>query len=329
MIMKSLKALFAVICLVCVFFPSSVFAAAGSAAIEKMSAAIEKMSIGGEGTGLDTYVRSRYWLLRSFADEETHVNSIRAFNAWLEGKHNSAFQFSKKAEEANDDACFALLGLLYYEGQGVDKDREKAVEYFKKGTTANRLFVSLCYHYLSVYYGRDGGSLKSPQLAFFYAKKCVDNIVDADALSGQSGMETFDDVFLFNLGLMYAFGFGTEPCPELAVKYLRYPAEAGFNESRFLISASYTALGQRGLAFLWALAGAEVDKSGLSTAILADYYEFGFGCKKKLNLSCVLYKHAEQLGYPAADDVARVEKKIRELRKTKLRKTKESTVEKK
>jgi len=340
--MKSLKALFAVICLVCAFFPSSVFAESNPSNTTNKPYDIQERE-----RELYKFIDSSRYILSFSSKDNSHLWSISAMISWRRRDYPEAFRLAEKAEAANDDACFALLGLFYYRGYGVDTDREKAVEYFKKGTTANRLFVPLCYYYLSVYYGRhEGGTLKSPQLAFSYAKKCVDSaeLLSAELLSeGEFAVEV-SDVFLYNLGRMYFHGVGTEKCPEMAVKYLRRPAEAGFNNSRFLISISYALLGQKELAFLWVLAGAEQEKEGIDslidkdkkpnwwtlrfgfcTPLLARSYEEGFGCEKNLLRSRMLFMQLEKTGHGAtADDVARVEKKIRELRKTK-----ESTVEKK
>jgi len=236
-----------------------------------------------------------------------HRNFSDAIRAYKNKNYTKAFQLAKKAEEANDDTCFALLGLCYYEGLGVDTDMKKAVAYFQKGLVANSYLAPLCSYFLSICYslGR-GGVSKSPELAFSYAKESVETLEKYKYMEGR-----IPNAFLCNLGYMYGLGIGAEKNPTMAIKYLRCPAEEGFPNARAYISEAYSQLGKKETAFLWALAGAERDDV-LATFVLAQSYEYGVGCEKDLFLSLVLYRRAKELGLSFSCDkaISRVGKKL-------------------
>ncbi len=56
-----------------------------------------------------------------------------AIYAYNDGKHEEALAvFSEFAERKNDDESQYYLGLMYFNGQAVEKDKEQAIYWWKK-----------------------------------------------------------------------------------------------------------------------------------------------------------------------------------------------------
>jgi hypothetical protein len=51
---------------------------------------------------------------------------------YIEGDYDAAFEYLTKAAELGDAAAHFNLGLMYVEGEGVEKDKEKAVYHYEK-----------------------------------------------------------------------------------------------------------------------------------------------------------------------------------------------------
>ena len=51
---------------------------------------------------------------------------------FYEGDHDSSFEYLTKASELDDSEAHFRLGMMYYEGEGVEKDDEKSNYHWEK-----------------------------------------------------------------------------------------------------------------------------------------------------------------------------------------------------
>ncbi len=78
-------------------------------------------------------------------------------------------QFLTTAEFKKDPIALNILGKLYYYGEGVDKDEDKAISYFK--TAAEKNVTDAMYNYASVLLKKDKtNKIKALQLIEVAAK---------------------------------------------------------------------------------------------------------------------------------------------------------------
>ena len=84
----------------------------------------------------------------------------------------------EKAVEQDYPPAIQALGSLYYEGQVLNRNKEKAIELFNRGARLGdkncQLFLGKAYHF-----GWDGLSPNGEKAEFWYSKAANQNVVDA------------------------------------------------------------------------------------------------------------------------------------------------------
>lgn len=132
-------------------------------------------------------------------------------------------EYYEMAAEGNDSDALLNLGVAYYTGDGVPKDIDKAKEYFEQVDRTKKPVVGL---YLGNLYlaGTDDD-----------LKRRVRGLYEVAAVSGE--MDAF-----FALGELYRQGLdGSVPKPDLAAQYHTYAASQGYALSQFALGALYAA----------------------------------------------------------------------------------------
>lgn len=149
-----------------------------------------------------------------FIKKKSH--SDRATAAWSKGDFIKA---KREAElgisENNDSNCLTLLGDLYFHGEGVQVDQDKAVNLYQLAVNQNNgeaLIRMGRFHYFS------GFGHQNFNLAFQYLNRAV-----------SMGFGDVND--LDYLADMYYSGLGTEVDYDLAYYFAKKAYEAGSKES--------------------------------------------------------------------------------------------------
>jgi|GEM_PF-5446218 len=139
----------------------------------------------------------------------------------VEKDDKKALEYYTKAAEKGDTDALINIGVMYANGQGVEKDDKKAFEYLTKAAekgNANAL-INIGWMY------SDGkGVEKDDKKAFEYLTKAA---------------EKGNAVALFNIGVMYANGQGVEKDDKKALEYYTKAAEKGDAMALYIIGAMY------------------------------------------------------------------------------------------
>jgi hypothetical protein len=89
-----------------------------------------------QGKGVDkSYSRAEQWLQRGAENGSSWANYLMGYNKWVgnfDGGKNDAVKYFRVAAEENDDDAQYYLGVAYLYGEGVRKDRDKALILFRK-----------------------------------------------------------------------------------------------------------------------------------------------------------------------------------------------------
>ena len=140
-----------------------------------------------------------------------------AHSAYEKGNYSQAFSMYKEyAEQGDVDAQYAL-GVLYYDGKGVNQDIQQAAKWItmaaEKGVTKAQLFLgNLCF---------DGEGMKQDyeEAAKWYLLAAKKGNVDAQ----------------FNMGLIYEYGLGVEIVCDRAEEWYNKAANQGDEEAQEIL----------------------------------------------------------------------------------------------
>ena len=190
--------------------------------------------------------------------------------------------------ESGDAASQYQLGRLYDEGDGIDENNEKAVEWYRKSAEQG---YAKAQGYLSEMYFIGEGVQVDYEKAAYWARKAANQ---GDAL-GQT-----------NVGYMYDEGRGATEDNLKAIEWYLLAAEQGFAEAQGLLSTVY--LYEEGLenyekARYWASLAAE-QGDALGQSSLGVIYEDGYGVPADNSTAIEWYRKA------AAQDDARAQAMI-------------------
>lgn len=182
----------------------------------------------GEGVQQD-YDMAIYWLEKSLAggyqSAQEHLASVRALKrnqqttaqntktqqSTTEAQKTEQTKFEKNIEAARngDIAAQNIIGVCYYNGDGVEQDYKEAVEWFRK--TAEKGNVTGQYNMGYMYdYGK-GVEQNHEQALYWYQKA---------ANQGHKSAQN-------NIGVMYEFGRGVEKDLEQAAAWYKKAADKG------------------------------------------------------------------------------------------------------
>jgi TPR repeat protein len=120
-----------------------------------------------------------------------------------------------------DQDAQVKLGLMYYSGDGVEKDHRLAFRYYKYA--AHQGHREAQYQVGNMYYNGDGVAL-SNMFAFQYRKLAADQ--------GHQDAQ-------YQVGIMYHDAVGVEEDNELAVQYLKHAADKGHVDAQYRLYNMY------------------------------------------------------------------------------------------
>ncbi len=166
-----------------------------------------------------------------------------------------AFKYAQIAAEKADKEGFAILGLLYQNGLGVDKDDYKAFESYMQ---AAALGHEDALNQIGWMYQTGCGIEEDPAQAFFWYNE-----------SAQKGSA----VGMNNLGCCYQLGIGVEQDVEVAAEWFKKAAEAGYVDSMLELGDYYRyTLFNIDKSKSWYLKAAEVGSTNAMNS-LGEVYE--------------------------------------------------------
>lgn len=172
----------------------------------------------------------------------------------LSDKPDEAFAWYAKAADTGYDVAICNVGLCYFYGDGVEKNKEKAKELFHeaadKGNYHAMTMLGECYRHgyaCAVDYAK----------AVEWYNKAIEDESEYMAFNG--------------LGILYDDGRGIERDSTQAIVYFERAAELGLAPAMGNLAASYYDIGDKELAMYWAEKALEGDEENpFALNILAD-----------------------------------------------------------
>lgn len=131
--------------------------------------------------------------------------------AYTEAKldYKKAFEYATIAADDDEVSGYQVLGALYLNGWGVEKNLEKAEEnYIQAAAFGDELSMNQIGY---IYLGQEGGQT-NPDKAFYWFNE-----------ASKKG----DDMGMYNLGCCYREGFGVEADYETAAEWFKKSADMG------------------------------------------------------------------------------------------------------
>ena len=137
------------------------------------------------------------------------------------GDYDKALKYATEAAEKNDKEGLYVLGTLYLNGYGVEKDDLKSFEYYIQAAAmgSEDAFNQLGWMYQNGY-----GVEEDPSQAYFWYNEAA-----------QKG----DNVGMYNLACCYKSGYGVGEDIEIAVEWYKKSADLGYVDAMFELADYY------------------------------------------------------------------------------------------
>ena len=124
--------------------------------------------------------------------------------------YKKAFEYATIAADDDDRDGFFVLGTLYFNGWGVEKDVNRALDNYKM---AAALGDAGAMSQIGIIFMGDEGIEANPEQSFYWFNEAA---------------KKGDDVGMYNLGCCYKNGFGIEADVEQAAEWFKKSAELGY-----------------------------------------------------------------------------------------------------
>ncbi|MBS0232941.1 MAG: SEL1-like repeat protein [Proteobacteria bacterium] len=210
-----------------------------------------------------------------------------AYTAFDQGQYLTALKLAQEAAARGEPQANTLIGRIYTDGLGVQKDDRKAFEFFQRASDMGDVQGTFA---LGMSYAQGRGVKKDYKMA--------GELFEKAALTGNAEAN-------YNLGLLFLNGNGKPLNPIRAYQHIRYAAEKGVPQAEYDLAELYqtgTGVDANALeAARWLSRAAE---KGLSTA----QYDYavrllqGFGLTKDEPKIPALLKAAAEKGIPGAQN---------------------------
>ena len=201
-----------------------------------------------------------------------------------------AFRWYKSSAEQGDTQVQYNLSVMYYNGEGTEKDLDEAFRWYK--SSAEQGYAPAQFELGGMYY-RGEGTEKDLGEAFRWYK---------------SSAEQGDAPAQFELGLMYYRGEGTEKDLGETFKWFKSSAEQGYALAQYNLGVMYyNGEGtEKDLdeAFRWYKSSAEQGYAPAQFELGGMYYR-GEGTEKDLDEAFKWFKSSAEQGYAPAQSIMR------------------------
>lgn len=237
------------------------------------------------GRFVDTYSSEDFDSISSMAEQgharaQYSLGNCYHFAQGVEEDKIKAVEWYKKAaEQGHADAQFNL-GNCYFYGQGINDNKFKAVEYFEKAAKQGHASALQTLHNHSI----TEGSNNSVE----WHKKAAEQ--------GQVNSEYY-------LGLCYEYGIGIKTDRVHAVKWYKKAAEQGHANAQYVLANRYPSevnvKRNDNKTIEWYLSNAEQGDSAAQFYV-GDCYFNGNGIEKNYKLAVIWYQKSAEQGNPEA-----------------------------
>lgn len=137
----------------------------------------------------------------------------RGVQYYKQGNYVKAFPLFKELANAGTLEAQVFIGMLYRNGQGVEKDAKQAAYWFQKSAEQGDQYAQF---YMGVMYDKGEGVEKDVKQAIYWYQKA--------ARQGNSNS-------LYNLGLIYGKGLVVEKDLNKATKYMKFACDRKLQEA--------------------------------------------------------------------------------------------------
>lgn len=233
------------------------------------------------------YVINIFLLCACFSSFNTLAQSFEeGRDAYINGNYDKAYKILQPLAASGNSDAQKMLGIMYDYGQGVEKDKQKALQWYLKSARQGQPAVQ--YQVGSKYFRGDGVQQDYAEAAEWWEQAANGGQVDAQ----------------FNLGLMYFRGLSVEQDDARAAELFRKAAEQGHAQAQYSLAVMY-AFG-RGVdkdyarALQWFGKAAE---QGVAQAQynLGVFYENGYGVPRDTDEAARWYERAASQGLADAE----------------------------
>ncbi len=138
-----------------------------------------------------------------------------AYTAFDQGQYLTALKLAEEAAARGEPQANTLIGRIYSDGLGVQKDNRKADEYFKRASDMGDVQGTFA---LGMSYAQGRGVKKD--------FKTAGELFEKAALTGNAEAN-------YNLGLLFLNGNGKPLSPIRAYQHIRYAAEKGIPQAEY------------------------------------------------------------------------------------------------
>lgn len=158
----------------------------------------------------------------------------------IEKDLQKAVYWYAKAVEGGSPNAMVNLGAMYLQGKGVDQNFETAINLYKRAADLNN---QAALYNLARLYLAGAGVEKNPVLGFEYAKRAADGAIQTTVYNENDAdrrdeSEVYGDALLL-VAVCYRSGLGTAPDMKLSMKYAKRAAEAGSADACMALAESY------------------------------------------------------------------------------------------
>lgn len=210
-----------------------------------------------------------------------------AYLAFDQGQYLTALKLAEEAAQRGEAQANTLIGRIYGDGLGVQKDERKAYEYYMKAAQLGDVPGS----FAAALALAEGRGVKKD-------RKVAAELFEKAALTGNAEAN-------YNLGMLFLKGDGKPQSPIRAFQHIRYAAEKGVPEAQYDLAELYqTGTGTEANALEAARWLSRAAEQGLTPA----QYDYavkllqGFGLSKDESKIAVLMKAAADKGVPGAQN---------------------------
>ena len=186
----------------------------------------EKYTEGSRFYGQEEYKEAAVWFRKAaeqgHAQAQSNLGIMYSQGQGVEKDYNEAVKWCRKAAEQGNEQAQGMLGVMYSKGQGVEQDYNEAVNWCRKAAEQGN---EQAQGMLGVMYSKGQGVEQDYKEAVNWCRKAA-----------EQGNEQAQAM----LGVMYSKGQGVEQDYKEAVKWYRKAAEQGNGQAQAILGVMYS-----------------------------------------------------------------------------------------
>ncbi len=198
--------------------------------------------------------------------------------------YKKAFDYATIAAEEDEKEGYFILGTLYFNGWGVEKDTKLALDNYKMAAAFGH---ETAMNQIGIIFMGNEGIEENPEQSFYWFSEAA---------------KKGSDVGMFNVGYCYKNGFGVEADIEKASEWFKKSAELGYVEAMIELGEYYLEnLVDYNKANMWYLKAAELEHPQAYCA-LGRIFNQGLGVEVDHSAALKWFEKAADLGVADAQN---------------------------